>query len=54
MKRTVPVQSDEITMLRASANIAAGKGLGANALWGFILGGVGLLAALIAIISRLK
>lgn len=43
----------EIKTLNANVTKTEGKGLGANALWGYIVGAIGVISVILAIISRL-
>jgi biopolymer transport protein ExbB/TolQ len=44
---------DQINNLRESRDTTAGRGVGANQLWGYIAGAVGLLATVITIVFAL-
>jgi hypothetical protein len=42
----------KVETLLTSMNTGAGKGQGANALWGYLLGGIGLVAVIVDLVSR--
>jgi hypothetical protein len=45
---------EQVRLLTSGAATNSGKGMGANALWGYIVGGIGLLALVIDLVSRLS
>ena len=45
---------EQVRLLTSGAATNTGKGMGANALWGYIVGGIGLLALVIDLVSRLS
>ena len=45
---------EQVRLLTSGAATNSGKGQGANALWGYIVGGIGLLALIIDLVTRLS
>lgn len=43
---------EELRELKGRLDVAAGRGAGASALWGYLIGAVGLVAAIVALVFR--
>jgi hypothetical protein len=52
MESAIKVLEDKINDLRESRSASVGKGMGLNAGWGYLIGAVGLIGAIVALVVK--